>query len=135
MKAVELKVRTYECDLYGHVNNATYLNYLEYARMELLNAKGFTLESLREKGVLVVVVRVDIQYKRPAFPGDVLEIHTNLAGYRNTSGTFHQEIYKKGTGELVAMADVTWVFTNLEGRPIPIPEYIREAFNMEKISK
>ncbi|GAB4185959.1 MAG: thioesterase family protein [Calditrichia bacterium] len=131
MYKAHLKVRTYECDLYGHVNNATYLNYLEYARMEYLYSKGYSLESLKERGVMAVVVRVDIQYKKPAFPGDELEIEVRPANYRNTSGTFFQKIIRKGTGELIAEAEVTWVFTNLRGKPIPIPDYIKVAFDMD----
>ena len=46
------KVRSYECDSYGHVNNAVYLNYLEFARMSALFEKGFTLEKMKEKGYL-----------------------------------------------------------------------------------
>lgn len=129
MHMTRLKVRTYECDMYGHVNNATYLNYLEYARMEFLEERGFTLQQLMERGVYVVVVRIDIQYKRPSFPGDELEIITVPKEYRNTSGTFEQKIIQVKTGELIAQAEVTWVFTNDAGKPIPIPDYIREAFH------
>ena len=39
----KLKVRSYECDTYGHVNNAVYLNYLEFALMSALEENGFTL--------------------------------------------------------------------------------------------
>ena len=35
----DLIVRTYECDSYGHVNNAVYVNYLEYGRMQFLNTE------------------------------------------------------------------------------------------------
>ena len=69
-----IKVRTYECDLYGHVNNATYLNYLEYARMEFLHEKGLTLQALKNDGTMLVIARIDCHYKYPAFPDDNLKI-------------------------------------------------------------
>ena len=72
-----LTVRTYECDLYGHVNNANFLNYLEHARVQLLKELGFTLQSLQEMGIVLFVVKVDIEYKFPAFPGDELIITLN----------------------------------------------------------
>ncbi len=126
------KVRTYECDLYGHVNNATYLNYLEYGRMEALEAKGFTLEKLKQLGFLVVVRSIQIEYRAPATEGDMLLIKTYIESYRKTSGTFRQEIIRENDGKQIALASVTWVFTNLEGRPIPIPKIIREAFRLDE---
>jgi len=129
------KVRTFECDSYGHVNNATYLNYLEYARMEALEKKGITLALLRSSGYMVIIKRVDIEYKYPASMGEILKIKTWLKDYRNTSGTFRQEIIREFDSRQVALADVLWVFTNLEGRPIPIPQIIQKAFGFKLKSR
>jgi len=126
------KVRTYECDLYGHVNNATYLNFLEFGRMEALEAKGFTLERLKKMGFMVVVRSIEIEYKAPATEGDWLLIKTAMDSYRKTSGTFRQEIIREKDNKLIALARVAWVFTNLEGKPIPIPEVIKEAFKIDE---
>jgi YbgC/YbaW family acyl-CoA thioester hydrolase len=43
-------VQSYECDGYGHVNNANYLHYLEYARYAYLRDNGISLEELRAAG-------------------------------------------------------------------------------------
>lgn len=126
-----LRVRTYECDSYGHVNNATYLNYLEYARMETLEQKGFTLEKLKELGFLVFIRRIEIDYKFPASMGEKLIVRTHIHDYRKSSGTFAQEIFREVDNKPIAAAKVTWVFTNLQGRPIPIPPVIQEAFGIE----
>jgi thioesterase-3 len=64
------KVRSYECDSYGHVNNAVYLNYLEFGRMEALWQLGFTLDSMKKYGYLVVVRRIEVDYLNPLFIGD-----------------------------------------------------------------
>ncbi|MEJ2637900.1 MAG: thioesterase family protein [Calditrichia bacterium] len=124
----KLKVRTYECDYYGHVNNATYLNYLEYARMEALYDKGFTLQAMKQKGYGVVVRRIDIEYKHPLYMGDEVTIRTFASESRNSSGTFIQRLFKDKEERLVAEARVTWVFTDLKGKPTAIPEEIKEAF-------
>lgn len=124
------KVRSYECDSYGHVNNATYLNFLEYARMEVLEQKSLTLDKLKKMGFLVLIRRVEIDYRYPAKMGDVLLIKTNVSEHKRTSGTFTQEITRESDKKLIVIAKVTWVFTNLDGRPIMMPPVIREAFGI-----
>ena len=59
----DIKARTYECDLYGHVNNATFLNYCELARVEFLEHLGFTLQTLKESGFILPIVKIEIEGK------------------------------------------------------------------------
>ncbi len=127
------KVRTFECDYYGHVNNATYLNYLEFARMETLEAKDLTLEKLKRLGFMVLIHRIDIQYLSPSSANDVLVIRTYMKSHRNSSGTFNQQILKQSDERVVVEADVTWVITDLNGRPLRIPQILRDAFNIDQV--
>jgi acyl-CoA thioester hydrolase len=125
----KLSVRTYECDLYGHVNNANFLNYLEHARVELLREMGYTLKSLQEKGIVLFVIKVDIEYKYPAYPGDELLITIDWEKKGKTSAIFHQQILNVENEKIVADAIVTWVAANLKGKPIPIPEELVNAYH------
>ncbi|MFZ0389690.1 MAG: thioesterase family protein [Calditrichia bacterium] len=127
------KVRTYECDSYGHVNNAVYLNYLEYARMMALEEKGFTLDTMKEKGYMVVVRRIEIDYKYPLLMGEEVVIRTFTSQARNSSGTFTQQVLRNKDERMAAEAKVTWVFINLKGKPIPIPEEVVNAFGMKNL--
>jgi YbgC/YbaW family acyl-CoA thioester hydrolase len=122
-----LSVRTYECDSYGHVNNAVYLNYLEYGRMAVLEKNGFSLAKLKQMGAIIVVRRIEIDYKAPAYEGDELVIRTCLKDHNKMKGVFFQEILKQSDEALVARADVTWVFTDLQGKLIPVPQFFRDA--------
>ena len=124
------KVRSYECDSYGRVNNAVYLNYLEYARMSALFEKGFILDKMKEKGYLVFVKKIEIEYRFPLYQDDEITVKTFTSESRNTSGTFTQQIFQNENNQLAAEAKVTWVFTNLRGKPIPIPKEIKEAFDI-----
>ncbi len=74
--AAYFKVRHYEMDAYGHVNNAVYLHYLEQAAIEHSAASGFPDERARELGGAWVVRRHEIEYLRPAAAGDVLQVVT-----------------------------------------------------------
>ncbi len=123
---IELKVRSYECDLYGHVNNAVYLNYFEAARVEFLEAIDLDLNKLKNIGFLLPIVRIEIDYKRPLFAGERIEISAEWVKRGVSSAVFRQAVIKKGTGELAAQALVTWVATDLRGKPIAIPQIILE---------
>ena len=126
----ELKVRSYECDTYGHVNNAVYLNYLEYGRMAVLEKAGFTLAELKERGQIIVVRRIEIDYKASAQEGDVIIIRTDLREHDKIKGIFHQEIFRKEDKKLLARALVTWVFIDSQGKLISIPDFFKEAMGL-----
>jgi acyl-CoA thioester hydrolase len=74
--AAYFKVRHYEMDALGHVNNAVYLHYLEQAAYEHSAAAGFPDERTRELGGIWIVRRHEIEYLRPASAGDVLQVVT-----------------------------------------------------------
>ncbi|MDR0562637.1 MAG: acyl-CoA thioesterase [Spirochaetaceae bacterium] len=114
-----LVVRTYECDSYGHVNNANYLNYLEFARYEFLKDIGFDYPAAIKAGYGVFVARVEIDYKRPAVVDDVLLIRSWPLKKRAVSGIIAQEI-RRGE-DLIAEANVTWAFVDSSGLPTKVP--------------
>lgn len=117
--ACSLTVRSYECDSYGHVNNAVYLHYLEVARHEYMKALGISLDALQAAGYGVWVARIDIRYLLPAHADDLLQILTEPVKIRRMSGALRQTI-RRGSGT-VAEADVTWASVDAKGRPSPLP--------------
>ena len=117
----KLIVRSYECDSYGHVNNAVYLNYLEYGRMEYLHAINFDYKGIIAAGYYLYVTHVDIYYKASAFLDDELFIEVYPTKMKAVSGTFHQVI-RKADGTICAEADVTWCCVTKEGKPSKIPQ-------------
>ncbi|MDR2393970.1 MAG: acyl-CoA thioesterase [Treponema sp.] len=115
-----LVVRTYECDHYGHVNNAQYLHYLEYARYEFLKTIGFDYPGAIRAGYGVYVARIEIDYKKSAVTDDVLKIRSWPVKKGIVSGIIAQEI-KRGD-EVIVEALVTWAFVDAEGHPTRIPQ-------------
>ncbi|KAF0811823.1 Long-chain acyl-CoA thioesterase FadM [Andreprevotia sp. IGB-42] len=102
----EIKVRGYHLDLYGHVNNARYLEFLEEARWGLLEDAS-DIGWFMQQQLALVVTRIDIRYKRPATMGDVLVIETQLAQLEERAAIVTQRIVRADNGKLVAEADVT----------------------------
>ncbi|MFA6938547.1 MAG: acyl-CoA thioesterase [Treponema sp.] len=128
----ELTVRSYECDSYKHVNNAVYLNYLEYGRMEYLHQIKFDYNGLVAKGYYLYVTHIDIHYKSSAFLDDKLFIDVEPTKLGKASGTFHQTI-RKEDGTVCAEADVTWANVKAGGIISPVPtEYIVQGLQPEK---
>jgi len=114
-----LTVRTYECDSYGHVNNANYLHYLEYARYEFLRGVGFDYPAMLAAGYGVYIARVEIDYKKPAVVDDELSIKSWPVKKGAVSGVIAQEI-RRGD-DLIVTAKVTWAFVDSKGIPSKIP--------------
>lgn len=61
---IEMKVRDYECDLQGVVNNANYQRYMEHARHEFLETLGDNFSRMHDNGYDAMVARVEIDYKK-----------------------------------------------------------------------
>ena len=123
-----LSVRSYECDSYGHVNNAVYLHYLEYARHQYLRDIGVSIPELREFGYGLLVAKVSIEYRRPAVTDDLLTIGTSAIRQAIVGGVLRQVVTKADTAGasssppvVVAEAEVTWVCVDARGRPVRLP--------------
>ncbi|MPQ47028.1 YbgC/FadM family acyl-CoA thioesterase [Marinifilum sp. N1E240] len=102
---LKLKVRDYECDLQGVVNNSVYQNYLEHARHEFLESIGSNFKQLHEEGVDAMVSRIEIDYKTSLTSGDEFEIKL----YVKREGVkliFHEDIYRMSDNKLCAKGKV-----------------------------
>lgn len=116
-----LKVRHYEVDLYGHVNHANYVHYLETARVEALEAVGLALPDIRRQGYLIVAVDLAVKYHAPAYSGDTLEILTRIREIRGARSIWVQEIREATSRRLTVTAEVTGAFMLDGGRPVRVP--------------
>jgi len=94
--------------MFGHVNNARYLELLEEARWELLE-QHMNYNKWAQMGKTFIVVNINISYRNPSKLGDLLEIKSAIAKVGGKSGIVHQEIYLKGTDIMIIDADVTFV--------------------------
>ena len=110
--AIDIKVRGYHLDLYRHVNNARYLEFLEEARWSFLESKG-NIDYLHERGYTFALVNINISYRRPAYMGEVLRIATSVKAIGTRSCVMHQLVTLKDTDTVIADADVTFVLVDI----------------------
>lgn len=124
-----LRVRHYEMDALGHVNNAVYQNYLEQAAVEHSEYLGLNLNVYQELGGVFVMRRVEIDYLRPAVAGDTLEVTTWLKDMRGTRALRRYEIRKHNQEDLLVTAEALWVWVDAKiMRPRPIPSVMLDKF-------
>jgi len=91
---LEFKVRDYECDIQGIVNNSVYQNYLEHTRHEFLLDNNVSFDLLHHQGVDAVVARIEMAYKTPLKSGDefISKLYVTKEGIKYV---FHQTIFRK----------------------------------------
>lgn len=103
-----MKVRDYECDLQGIVNNANYQHYLEHTRHEFLHATGVGFAHLHDEGIDPVVARINMAFKTPLKSGDefVSKLYLRKEGIKYV---FHQDIFRLPDGKVSLRATVETV--------------------------
>ncbi len=120
-----MKVRSYELDAQGVVNNANYMHYFEVARHEMMEACGLSFGKLTDEGIFPMVRRANIQYKHSLRDHDlfVCRIRIQREGVRYI---FLQEIIKTSDNRLCAKAEIE-VACLVKGKVAP-PEIFDNAF-------
>ena len=113
-----------DCDMLGHLNHATMLNFLERARWALLEPQ-INIRDWARQPVFSVVRHVDIGYLAQSLPGEDLVVRSGLLAIRNTSYIVRQDVRKVGSGMTVAEANIVFVTIGQDGRPVKVPEQWR----------
>jgi len=125
-----MKIRIYyhHTDCAGTVYYANYLIFLEEARTEFLEKRGLSIKELVEQGVLFVVSRQEIDYKAPAFYGDILEIEARLINISKVRMEFAYEI-KNQSGRLICSAKTVMACVDADLKPSAISEKVRQKLS------
>lgn len=124
----EIKIRGYHTDLYQHVNNARYLEFLEEARWQLLE-NHMDLESFMKKGFLFFVVNINISYKSQARVNDLIRIRSGMGKIGNKSAMARQQVLNLTTGQVCVDADITFVVSDVKGKALKLEGEVLETVN------
>jgi acyl-CoA thioester hydrolase len=112
-----MAVRDYECDMQGVVNNSVYQNYLEHARHEFLKHKGMEFADLTRRGIIVVVVRAELDYLQSLRSGDVFDVSVEPVRISALRLGFQQQIIHEASRKLMLKALIVTTAVNQRGRP------------------
>lgn len=111
----EIVVRGYHVDMYGHVNNARYLEFLEEGRWACFESR-VDIAKWSAMGLGFMVVNINVNYRKAVGPGERLQVSTALKKVGSRSATLKQEIRLQRTGDIVVDALVTFVIADKTGR-------------------
>ena len=117
------KFRVYyeDTDASGRVYHANYLKYLERGRSNLIYQSKYNHQELLKKfNIIFVVKNLNINYLRPAFFEDILEVQTSINQLSRVKLNFNQKIFRNT--ELLVEAEVIVIPINIEGKIIRLNE-------------
>lgn len=124
-----VRVRYAETDQMGVVYHGNYAQYFEMGRVEWLRNLGISYKSMEEDGVMLPVVSLTMNYKKPARYDDLLTVRTIFKEQRSVKIEFDYEILNEA-GELLTTGNSVLVFVDGKtGRPTAPPAYITERLN------
>ncbi len=121
------RVRSYELDSNGHVNNAVYLQWAEEIATRHAEAAGYGKQWSLERGAGWVIHRSEIRYRRPALYNDEVDVRVRVELIRGARGVRRTWITRATDGELLAEVLTEWAWVRLsDGRPVRVPRELEE---------
>jgi acyl-CoA thioester hydrolase len=121
--SVSFKVRDYELDMQGIVNNSVYFNYLEHARHEYLITKGVDVAALAKDGINLVLVRSEMDYKASLTSGDEFIVTVKTESVSRVKFGFRQQVIRLSDQKVCIEAFVHGTALNAKGRPF-VPDWL-----------
>ena len=120
---IELRVRYQETDPMGFLHHAYYFTYFEIGRTELLRAAGGNYRQMEESGLLVVVVKAECRFHRPASYDDLLRLRTTVTRVTQAKIEHRYELFRDG--ERLATGQTTLAVVDRSGKVLPMPEWMK----------
>lgn len=125
---ISFHVRYAETDQMGYVYYGNYAQYLEMGRVAWLRSLGVSYKTMEEKGVMLPVVSMQIDFKKPALYDDLLTVKSTLKKIPSVKIEFDYEIYNDAN-ELLVTANTVLAFIDMKTkRPVQCPDYVLEKF-------
>jgi acyl-CoA thioester hydrolase len=125
-----IQVSAADLDVNRHVNNVTYVQWMQDAAVRHSNSTGCTRMTSAE-GAIWVARSHHIEYLRPAFAGDVVTASTWVCNFRKVRSLRQYQFFNARDQIVLARGETDWVFVDAKtGRPKAIPDEIRNAFQI-----
>ena len=123
---MEKRIYYHDTDAGGFVYYGQYLCYLEEARTEFLEKRGLSVELFKGRGYVFVVRQCNVSYRSPARYDEIILCDAKLNKLGASQMIFDQTVHDKKDGRLIIEAEVSLVCLNMDFKPTPIPDDLRE---------
>ena len=133
-RAFTLKVTTQPQDIdgLGHVSNLVYVRWVQDVAVAASESYGWDFAAYQRLGMFFVVRKHEIEYLRPAMPGDVVRLETRVVSMSAASSVRKTRVLRERDGAVLCKAATDWVYVELaRARPKRVPEEIKSRFPLE----
>jgi len=123
------RIRHYECDALGHLNNANYVRYMQETAFDASAAAGYDHLKYEQLGHSWLIRETDIEYLKPVGYGDTVTVKTWVIDFHRVRSRRAYEFSLLGSGDIVAKSVTDWVFLETAtAKPATIPDAMINAF-------
>lgn len=120
---IAIRVRYAETDRMGLLHHANYFVYFEMGRTELLRQRGITYREMEDAGHLLVIIDVGCKFRKPARYDDLLILRTTVQRVTHVKIVHQYQLFRDG--ELLTEGHSTLACVDRDGRPQPLPDFLR----------
>lgn len=125
------QIYTYQIDFVGHVNNIVYIQWLENARIKLLQAMGLSITKIAEEdGLMPIITETVIKYKKPFFLDNEVKVEVWVSKMYNVHAVFDMVFYNE-KNELCATSKQKVLFIDKHTQG-PSRKIVKYKSNFEK---
>ena len=123
--SLKIKVRYCETDQMGLVHHGSYVNYFEEARISWISNLGLSYREMEKSGIILPVSKLNLQYLKPAYFDDDLDISVELEK-TPTSRLIFNYIIKRDSDIVVKGSTILAFLNKKTKRPVRCPDYMLE---------
>jgi acyl-CoA thioester hydrolase len=131
----EVRVRYAETDQMGRAHHMSYVAWFELGRTEMMRQNGLSYADMERRGVLLPVVRLEVDYLGSIGYEDLINVHTTVADVRSRRVQFDYRVVSQEGDQLLAEATSVLICMGRDGRPRRMPEDIRIALDRLMLSR
>ena len=117
-----------ETDAMGLVYYGEYMHYFERSRSEYIRERGMGYAEVERRGVLLPVREAGCRYRASIHYDELVWIRAGIRDWTRASMTFVYEIWNESRQTLHATGFTQHACVNEAGRPIAVPDWLKERF-------